>query len=92
MRERYHRTWQGVVRSKKWPESWKHWLVNMIEKRGKDPTSSYFKNQHDIWMVCQGWKLLTGCGEMEYKRVMEQVIPAYASGFRRWHGPADDTI
>eukprot|EP00966_Prymnesium_polylepis_P083182 1926919-Prymnesium_polylepis.1 len=29
---------------------------------------------------------------MEYTRVMEQVIPAYASGFRRWHGPADDTI
>ena len=62
----------------------------MIEKRDKDPT--FFKNQRDIWMVCHGWKLLTGCGEMEYKRVMEQVIPAYASGFRRWHGPADDTI
>eukprot|EP00966_Prymnesium_polylepis_P115966 2680473-Prymnesium_polylepis.1 len=29
---------------------------------------------------------------MEYKRVVEQVIPAYASGFRRWHGPADDAI
>jgi hypothetical protein len=31
MRARYHHTWQGVVRSKKWPESWQHWLVNMIE-------------------------------------------------------------
>ena len=62
----------------------------MIEKRGKDPT--FFKNRRDIWMVCHDWTLLTGCGEMEYKRVMEQVIPAYASGFRRWHGPADDTI
>eukprot|EP00966_Prymnesium_polylepis_P127001 2937284-Prymnesium_polylepis.1 len=62
MLARYHQTWQGVACSHQWPASWRHWLVNMIAKRAKDPT--FFKNQRDIWMVCHGWKLLTGCGEM----------------------------